>query len=284
MAERLSRRLPCRDRRRAARRARGHAARADPAHDPLRHRIGQCRGRRRRPQEGRGQAGVRRQAARHGRGQPGRGRGPAQPAGGRQHLGRGRSARARRRVLPGAHGRGRAALRWRALRRARARRFELRQLLRGRAADRCPPRGAGRRAHRAARRVRPRLRSAGGGLVGRRARGAGEARRAGPGDGRPRRRHHPRRLRRAGDGFALLQGQSVPGRDHREHQPQQQPLDQADDPSGGVARGLGAHLRARRLARHRAGERPGDGRGGAARGRPRCRRSPAQPAHRASST
>ena len=45
----------------------------------------------------------------------------------------------------------------------------------------------------------------GGGLVGRRARGAGQARRAGSGDGRPRRRHHPRRLRRAGDGFALLQ-------------------------------------------------------------------------------
>ena len=34
----------------------------------------------------------------------------------------------------------------------------------------------------------------------------------------------------------LFQGQSVPRRDHREHQSQQQPLDQADDPSGSVAR------------------------------------------------
>ncbi len=132
------------------------------------------------------------------------------------------------------------------------------------------PRGAGRRAYRAAGGVRSRLRSPGRGLVGRRARGAGQARRAGSGDGRPRRRHHPRRLRRAGAGFALLKGQSVPRRDHREHQSQQQSLDQADDPSGAVARGLRARLRARRLARHRAGERPGDGRGGAARRGTRC--------------
>ena len=130
------------------------------------------------------QAGLRREAARHGRGQPGRGRGPAQPPGDREHLGRGRSAGARRRVLQGADGRRRAALRWRALRRARARRFELRQFLRGRAPHRCAPRGAGRRADRAAGRVRSRLRSAGRGLVGRRARGAGQARRAGSGAGR----------------------------------------------------------------------------------------------------
>ena len=52
--------------------------------------------------------------------------------------------------------------------------------------------------------------------------------------------------------IALFQGQSVPGRDHREHQSERQPLDQADDPSGSVARRLRARLRARQLARHRA--------------------------------
>ncbi len=99
------------------------------------------------------------------------------------------------------------------------------------------------------------------------------ARRAEPdaASGRSGRRHHPRRLRRARGGFALLQSQSVRGRDHREHQSQQQSLDQADDPSGSVARGLRARLRARRLARDRAAERSGDGRGGAARRRSRWR-------------
>ena len=244
MAERLSRRLSRRDRRRAAcgARPRSRAARAPPAHDPVRDRIGQRRGYRRRSQEGRGQAGVRGKAPRHGRGEPGGDRRRGQCAGGRQHLGRRRSARARRRVLRRAHGRGRAAPGGRALCGPGARRFQLCQLLRGRPPHRRPSRDAGRGTDRAAGRLRSRLRGAGHGLVRERARGAGQARRAGSCCGSPWRRHHPRRLRGAPH-IALFESQSVPGRDHREHQFERQPLDQADDPSEVSLEGSGSPSR-----------------------------------------
>ncbi len=95
----------------------------DPLDHSVRNRIGQCRRGRRGRQESCGQAGLRGEAARHGRCHSGGCLGGGEPSGDRQHLGRRRSAGACGRVLPGADGRGRAALRGRALRRAGARRF-----------------------------------------------------------------------------------------------------------------------------------------------------------------
>ena len=167
LARGLSRGLPRRDRqaRGAAGGGAGRWPRQDPAHDPVRDRIRQRRGGRGRCEEGGGQAGLRRAGCVDmAETDPGRDRQGRAPAGDRQHLGRGRSARARGRVLPGADGRGRAALRGRAVRGAGARRFQLRQLLRDRPADRRAPGSARRQADRAAGRLRPRLRGAGGGV------------------------------------------------------------------------------------------------------------------------
>ena len=155
------------------------AARQDPAHDPVRDRIRQRRGGRGRGEEGRRQAGLCRAAGRHGRDHPGRDRYGAPPAGDRQHLGRGRSAGAGDRVLSGAAGRRCAELRGHPVQRAGARRFELRQLLRGRPAARCAPGRARRRADRAADRLRPRLRDAGG-ATGRAARSSSSQRAPSP--------------------------------------------------------------------------------------------------------
>ncbi len=172
----------------------------------------------------------------------------------------------------GADGRGRAAPRGAALCRAGARRFELRQLLRGRQADRRAPRGAGRRADRAAHRLRPRLRGTGGRLDRALARGAAQGRRTrAAGRGRRARRDHPRRLRDA-RGLGLVEGEPVRRRDHRARQPQRQVLGQADDPPRARPRGLRPRLRARRLPRHRQRERSLDGRGRAPGRGPRGRR------------
>ena len=106
------------------------------------------------------------------------------------------------------------------------------------------------------------------------------ARRAEPdaGDGRPRRRHHPRRLRaRRRPASLYSKANPFPAEITESINLNSSRSTKQTIHLEAVARGLRARLRARRLARHRAGERPGDGRGGAARGGSRRRRCPRAP-------
>ena len=239
------------------------AARSGSAHDPLRHRIGQRRGRRRRPQEGGGQAGVRRQAARHGRGQPGRG--PRTSA--TSWSSRAPGARATRPSAPPSSTRRS----WPRTRRAfDGVRFAVLALGDSSYVNFCE----------VGRRIDLRLEALGGERIApqwsaistttQAAAWSGSAleelaRRAEP-DAVPSvgRRHHPRRLRRRRTVSLYSKANPFPAE-----------ITESINLNSGSTKqtihlelsleGSGADLRARRLARHRAGERPGDGRGGAAR-------------------